>query len=74
MFKSGDKVSCIYNTYLDNLTYMKEYEVIEQINDVVYIRNDRGNYSAYHLRRFKFLKDFRKEKIIKIEKSREDYV
>lgn len=70
MLKKGDKVKCVYNTFFDHLTLNKEYEIIEQVNDIVYIRNDVNRYSSYHVNRFKSLREIRKEKILKIERNK----
>lgn len=67
--KPGEKVVCVYNTYLDNLTYMKEYEVIKILDGVTYIYNDNNRYSGYHYGRFRSIKDIRRDKIMKIENS-----
>ena len=70
MLKPGDKVICIYNTVLDHLTYGKEYIVYkETTDDIVCIYNDNLRYSTYSRNRFMTLKDFRKEKILKIQRS-----
>ena len=69
--KSGTEIVCINNTHQRSyLTLNKKYTVIKVGLDLIEIKDDTNELSRFYDTRFISLKQYRKQKLLKINQTR----